>query len=142
MKKFFFLALALTVCAFTFVSCEKEKDKDNSSTETNFKEMIVGTWQYARYWDSEEKEWYDDVDHFLFIFDAKGNVTQDYKDGEPETFKYHVEKDIIYFGDAEDKDSDWKDWDATYKISSISSNKMVLMYVDGEGKDKLEFEKQ
>lgn len=145
MKKFFFLALALAVCAFTFVSCEKEKDKDNSSdSNSNYAQAIVGTWQFTRYWDGEERVWYDvDEEEFdlrRFIFDSKGFLTIQYTGGYSYRSKYHIEKDIIYIGDEEDKDSEWKDWDEFYKISSISSSKMVLLDIDCD--DKMEFEKQ
>ena len=136
MKKIFFLALALAVCAFTFVSCEKEKD--NTS---DFGKMIVGTWQYARYWDGEEKVWYDvneeEFDTRLFIFDSKGNFTREYTDGESDIYQYCIKKDIIYIGDEED---DREDWDASYRIGSISSDKLLLLGIDGDY--KMEFEKQ
>lgn len=141
MKKFFFLALALAVCSFTFVSCEKEKDKDSGS-ESNYGQTIVGTWKYTRYWDGDDKKWYDvdeeDFDLAFYIFDSKGNFTQKYTDGEFYSYKYHIEKDIIYIGDEED--GNWKDWDASYRISSISSEKMLLLGIDGDY--KMEFEKQ
>lgn len=140
MKKFFFLALALAVCAFTFVSCEKEKDKDNTS-DSNYAQAIVGTWQYARYWDGEEKVWYDvneeEFDTRLFIFDSKGNFTREYTDGESDIYQYCIKKDIIYIGDEED---DREDWDASYRIGSISSDKLLLLGIDGDY--KMEFEKQ
>lgn len=137
MKKFFFLALALAVCAFTFVSCDKEKDKDNTS-ESVYAQAIVGTWQYARYWNGV---WHDvneeEFDTRLFIFDSKGNFTQEYTDGETDIYKYYIKKDIIYIGDEEDAR---EDWDASYRIGSISSDKMLLLDIDGDY--KMEFEKQ
>ena len=134
MKKFFFLALALAVCAFTFVRCEKEKD--NTS---DFGKMIVGTWQFTRVWDAEDKMWYEgeDIEDIAYIFDANGNFIQDYKDGYSETYKYRIEKDLIYVGYEEDGNG--IDWEKTYKISSISSDKMVLVWVDSN--NKWEFEK-
>lgn len=141
MKKFFFLALALTVCTFTFVSCEKEKDKDNTS-DSNYAQAIVGTWQFTRYWDGEESVWYDvneeEFDMRFFIFDSKGNYTQKYFDGESDTYQYYIKKDIIYIGDEEDDDRE--DWDASYRIGSISSDKLLLLGIDGDY--KMEFEKQ
>ena len=137
MKKFFFLALSLAVCAFTFVSCEKEKDKEKTS-DSNYAQAIVGSWQFTRVWDAEDKMWYEgeDIEDIAYIFDAKGNFIQDYKDGYSETYKYRIEKDIIYVGYEEDGKIDWEE---TYKISSISSDKMVLIWVDSN--NKWEFEK-
>lgn len=140
MKKFFFLALSLAVCAFTFVSCEKEKDKDNTS-DSNYAQAIVGTWLYTRYWDGEERVWYDvneeDFDLRFFIFDSRGNFRQEYTDGYADRYEYYIKKDIIYIGDDED---DREDWDASYRIGSISSDKMLLLGIDGDY--KMEFEKQ